>query len=65
MTNGTRQLISTAATYTADDCPGKLACKRALQRRFGLPEIDVPLFGIVSRMVPQKGTDCWPRRSTI
>ena len=28
-----------------------------LQRRFGLPERDVPLFGIVSRMVPQKGTD--------
>jgi len=45
------------ATYTVDDLSGKAVCKQALQRRFGLPEIDVPLFGIVSRMVPQKGTD--------
>lgn len=45
------------ATYTEDDLSGKLACKRALQKRFGLPELDLPLFGVVSRMVPQKGTD--------
>ncbi len=45
------------ANYTVDDLSGKAVCKRELQRRFGLPEIDVPLFGIVSRMVPQKGTD--------
>jgi len=45
------------ATYTADDLSGKAVCKRALQRRFGLPELDLPLFGVVSRMVPQKGTD--------
>lgn len=45
------------AQYTADDLSGKLVCKRALQRHFGLPEQDVPLFGVVSRMVPQKGTD--------
>lgn len=51
----TDQLIP--ANYTADDLSGKQVCKRALQRRFGLPEIDLPLFGIVSRMVPQKGTD--------
>lgn len=46
------------APYTADDLSGKAACKLALQRYFKLPERDdVPLFGVVSRMVPQKGTD--------
>lgn len=45
------------ARYSKDDLSGKQVCKRALQKRFGLPEIDVPLFGIVSRMVAQKGTD--------
>lgn len=45
------------ASYSSDDLSGKAVCKRALQRRFGLPEIDVPLFGVVSRMVAQKGTD--------
>ncbi len=45
------------ANYTAEDMSGKMVCKKELQRRFGLPELDVPVFGIVSRMVPQKGTD--------
>lgn len=45
------------STYTVDDLSGKGICKRELQRRFNLPELDVPLFGVVSRMVPQKGTD--------
>ncbi|MDY0384234.1 glycogen/starch synthase [Trichlorobacter sp.] len=45
------------ASYSSDDLSGKAVCKRALQRRFGLPEIDVPVFGVVSRMVAQKGTD--------
>lgn len=45
------------ANYSIEDMFGKKICKRALQRHFGLPEIDVPLFGMVSRMVPQKGTD--------
>lgn len=37
---------------------GKAACKRDLQAMMGLPlRPDVPLLGIVSRMVKQKGTD--------
>jgi starch synthase len=37
---------------------GKAACKRDLQSVFGLPHRDdVPMFGVVSRMVNQKGTD--------
>jgi starch synthase len=37
---------------------GKAACKRALQEGLGLPQRkDVPLVGIVSRLVEQKGID--------
>jgi starch synthase len=37
---------------------GKAACKKDLQQQMGLPlRADVPLFGVVSRMVRQKGTD--------
>ena len=37
---------------------GKQAAKSALQRRLGLePRADVPLFGVVSRLTPQKGLD--------
>jgi starch synthase len=37
---------------------GKAACKLDLQKQLGLPQrADVPLFGVVSRMVKQKGTD--------
>ena len=46
-----------AARYDVGDMPGKAVCKAALQRELGLPVRDVPLFGMVSRLVDQKGID--------
>ena len=47
-----------AAPYTRHDFTGKRRCKAALQRSFGLPELDrVPLFGMSSRLTTQKGLD--------
>jgi len=46
-----------ATNYDAKDRAGKAACKKALQKRLGLPQRDVPLFGIVSRLYWQKGID--------
>jgi starch synthase len=45
--------------YGAEDAPaGKRAAKAALQRRLGLTEHEgAPLFGVVSRLTPQKGLD--------
>ena len=46
------------ASYTSDDLGGKKICKRELQQAMGLPERDdVPLIGMVSRLVKQKGID--------
>ncbi|MCB9803110.1 glycogen synthase [Candidatus Nomurabacteria bacterium] len=36
---------------------GKLANKQALQKELKLPLVDVPVFGLVSRLVRQKGLD--------
>jgi len=44
-----------AANYSKEDLSGKAVCKRTLQKAFGLPQRDVPLFGIVSRLYWQKG----------
>ena len=47
-----------AAPFSADDLSGKASCKAALQRELGLPELpDVPMIGLVSRLVAQKGID--------
>ena len=44
------------APYDVEARSGKAAAKQKLQREFGLPESpDVPLFGLVSRLVDQKG----------
>jgi len=46
------------ANYHAGELAGKALCKRELQRAMGLPEReDVPLIGLVSRLVKQKGID--------
>jgi len=47
-----------AEPYTSDDPSGKRACKADLQAVFGLaPDPRIPLLGIVSRLVSQKGFD--------
>ncbi|MCK5862558.1 MAG: glycogen synthase GlgA [Candidatus Hydrogenedentes bacterium] len=46
-----------AANYDQSNLRGKDICKATLQKMFGLPVADVPLFGIVSRLHWQKGID--------
>jgi starch synthase len=47
-----------ARNYSAADLTGKAECKADLLRAFGLPEFpNLPLVGIVSRLVGQKGYD--------
>jgi starch synthase len=47
-----------AAPFSTADPSGKAVCKADLQRVFALPvQAEVPLFGIVSRLVDQKGVD--------
>ena len=46
------------ARYSPDDMAGKARCKQALQAECGLlPGDAAPLFGVVSRLTPQKGLD--------
>ena len=47
-----------AKSYTAKNLSGKAECKADLLRAFGLPaQPDLPVVGIVSRLVHQKGFD--------
>ena len=53
-----RQDRHIAANYSHEDLTGKAACKADLLRTFSLPsEPDLPLVGITSRLVYQKGFD--------
>jgi len=45
------------ANYDLNDMSGKLACKRALQKKLDLPRTDCPLFGVISRLADHKGLD--------
>ncbi|MBQ6419962.1 MAG: glycogen synthase GlgA [Clostridia bacterium] len=46
------------ANFSAEDPANKAVCKEALQKEMGLPVApDVPLVGIVSRLVSHKGLD--------
>ncbi len=65
ITNGIDQSIWNPATdkqitanFTRRDTSNKANCKAALQRTFGLPQRKrVPIFGMCSRLVKQKGFD--------
>jgi len=46
-----------AATFGPDDLSGKAACKQALQAEMDLPQRDVPVIGVVTRLTAQKGLD--------
>jgi starch synthase len=47
-----------AAPYSSGDLSGKRKCKLDLLQRMGLPkEPDLPLVGVISRLVAQKGFD--------
>ena len=46
------------SSYSADDLSGKAECKQTLQERLKLPaEPDVPVIGMIGRLVAQKGLD--------
>ena len=46
--------------FDAEDLAGKAACRTALERALRIESGTTPLFGIVSRLAPQKGMDLVP-----
>lgn len=46
-----------AAPFSESDLSGKAICKKTLQEKFNLPVKNVPVLGIISRLVEQKGID--------
>ena len=45
------------ANYGLKKLQGKQLCKRALQKKYKLPERDCPLIGMITRLTDQKGLD--------
>lgn len=45
------------ANFSTRNLDGKALCKSGLQRMLGLPEKDVPLIAVISRLVSHKGLD--------
>ncbi len=46
-----------AAHFSADDRTGRVACRTALAEEIGWADNNVPIIGVVSRLVEQKGID--------
>lgn len=46
-----------ASNYSKKDISGKATCKLELQKILGLPEKDVPIISMISRLVEHKGLD--------
>ena len=46
-----------AEGFSAENIDGKGICKKALQKELGLPEKDVPVISVISRLVSHKGID--------
>jgi starch synthase len=47
-----------ARPYSATDMAGKAFCKQELLKMFSLPGDEGPVFGLIGRLVEQKGIDC-------
>ena len=48
--------------YGINNLKGKQLCKRALQRKYNLSERDVPIIGMITRLIDQKGLDLVARK---
>jgi hypothetical protein len=53
-----------AAPFSREDRSGKAACRADLLTRNGMDPADTgPVIGMIGRLDPQKGFDCWRRRT--